>query len=507
MSVEKDEGQIQRREYTLEEALDIVGCGHYTNFLAFMGGLLTMSAMCMTQGMYYVLPAVGCEFQLDDAEKGFIASTVFIGSMLSATWWGFLVDCYGRRRVLLVTTFGAFLSILVGSLAPTASTLMVACFITGFMLGGVFGNPYVYVSEFVPARIRSNKLIIIAVVASFSNIFSPCIAWAVMEWDLHLHVAGYFYFSSWRLFLMLNGLPMIISFVILHFLPESPKYLLSKARPEEAIDSLSRVFAANYKRTKDDFPVFQLRVEMDDVSGPAQNKQSNGFVRFVLTLVLQIKELFTPPLLTFTVICSSMKFACIGLYSVIYLWVPDQSNRLLKYWKYHEDYDATLCEVMSEKGGGTSGKCFIDTEIYLVIISVGALYSVVCIAMTFLVRVVQLKMILGMNILLAATTCLVMLFFRSMPLTLLSLGFVVAILAASQPAVFGIIVHLFPTPLRATATSVCVVFGRLAVPIASYILGTSFRVYCNQAYYTLAAILAGIGIVCFLTPFKKKPSG
>lgn len=506
MSYKKDETNPSKREYTLEEALDVVGSGLYTNLLALTGGVMTLAAMATTQSMYFVLPAVRCELALGNAELGILGSIGFFGAMASASMFGFLVDMLGRRKILLITTIGTSACAIIGCFSPNTPTLMTFIFFTGFMLGGVFGNPYVYIGEFCAPSIRSKKLIIVAMVASLSNTFSPCAAWLMMWLDISVPIGGFLTFTSWRLFLIVNTLPMVISAVFLFFLPESPKYLLSKGRDAEAIQALSRVYALNHGLPKETFPVVRLRLDVDDTMGAANSKNSGGFINFLCSMYNQIKELFTPPLLIYTLICSAMKFAVIGLYSVIYLWLPEEANKLLKYSQSHVDYDVSLCDVMGTDGYNKWEKCETDAETYVVSICVGLIYSVLCLVMVYLVRIVQLKIILGCNIMVTALICFVMLFFRTLIPTLTSLGLMIAILAATQPAVYATVVHFFPTPLRATATAVCVVFGRLAVPIGSALFGAAFHSHCTLAYWSLAGILAIVAVICFLTPKKKEHS-
>lgn len=500
MTLPQDDGKVKKGEFTLVEALEIVGSGWYTNFLAVTGGLLTLAAMASMQSMFFILPAVRCELLIGAAELGLLGSISYLGSMLSASWFGFLVDLYGRRKILLITATGSSCGAILASLSPNIPTLMLFCFSTGVMLGGVLGNPYVYVSEFCPPKIRPDKLMIVSIVASIANIFSPCAAWLAMWLDISVPISGLLVFTSWRLYLIVNSFPMIVSTLLLLYLPESPKYLLSKSKTAAAIASLSRVYAANHRIPKETFPVVRLRLELEDTQG--ESKKPDGFFSFLCCMYHQVKELFSPSLWIYTVICSAMKFAVIGLYSVIYVWLPEETDRLLKYWEGHNTY-VTLCDVMAMTGYNKWGRCQPENQTYLVNISVGVVYSILCVVMIYAVRFFRLKTIIGSNILMTAVICLGSLMYQSLYPILTSLGLMVAILAASQPAVYASVVHFFPTPLRGTATAVCVVFGRLAVPIGSSLFGAAFHSHCFLAYSTLATILAVVAVICFMTPDKK----
>jgi hypothetical protein len=69
-------------------------------------------------------------------------------------------------------------------------------------------------------------------------------------------------FRPWRLFVILNAVPSIAAASILYFLPESPKFLFTNTREEEAVEVLRRMFTLNTGRNVEEYPVrlAQLRV-------------------------------------------------------------------------------------------------------------------------------------------------------------------------------------------------------------------------------------------------------
>jgi hypothetical protein len=62
-------------------------------------------------------------------------------------------------------------------------------------------------------------------------------------------------FRPWRLFVILNAVPSITAASILYFLPESPKFLFTNAREEEAVEVLRRMFTLNTGRNFEEYPV------------------------------------------------------------------------------------------------------------------------------------------------------------------------------------------------------------------------------------------------------------
>lgn len=62
-------------------------------------------------------------------------------------------------------------------------------------------------------------------------------------------------FRSWRVFVIVSSIPSIITTAILFFLPESPKFLFTMGKEEQAVNVLRHVYAVNTGRDTEDYPV------------------------------------------------------------------------------------------------------------------------------------------------------------------------------------------------------------------------------------------------------------
>lgn len=57
--------------------------------------------------------------------------------------------------------------------------------------------------------------------------------------------------QNWRILLLLNQIPGIIGLAIISFMPESPKFYLSKHRQEEAMEVMERCCRMNKGKDTD----------------------------------------------------------------------------------------------------------------------------------------------------------------------------------------------------------------------------------------------------------------
>lgn len=63
------------------------------------------------------------------------------------------------------------------------------------------------------------------------------------------------HFNSWRLLNLIFCLPCAISTCGLFFALESPKYLLSVGKEDEALEVLKTIFVINNKKSREEYPV------------------------------------------------------------------------------------------------------------------------------------------------------------------------------------------------------------------------------------------------------------
>lgn len=64
--------------------------------------ITAVGAVMETINMAYVLPAAKCDLNITMWEQGFLLSMSFYGCVLTAFFWGYLSDIWGRKKVLLL---------------------------------------------------------------------------------------------------------------------------------------------------------------------------------------------------------------------------------------------------------------------------------------------------------------------------------------------------------------------------------------------------------------------
>ncbi|MED6106328.1 trans-aconitate methyltransferase 2 [Stylosanthes scabra] len=174
------------------------------------------------------------EFKLESEPtvEGLIVAMSLIGATLVTTCSGAVADFLGRRPMLIISSVFYFLSSLVMLWSPNVYILLFARLLDGLGIGLAVTLVPLYISETAPPEIRGLLNTLPQFTGSTGMFLSYCMVFA-----MSLTKA-----PSWRLMLGVLWIPSLIYFVLtLFFLPESPRWLVTKGRMLEAKKVLQRL--------------------------------------------------------------------------------------------------------------------------------------------------------------------------------------------------------------------------------------------------------------------------
>ncbi|KAI3824233.1 hypothetical protein L1987_05683 [Smallanthus sonchifolius] len=167
------------------------------------------------------------EFHLETQPtiEGLIVAMSLIGATVITTFSGSVADAVGRRPMLVISSMFYFVSGLVMFWSPNVYVLLVARLLDGFGIGLAVTLVPLYISETAPSDIRG----LLNTFPQFTGSIGMCLAYT-MVFFMSLKSN-----ASWRLMLGVLSLPSVAYFIlVLFFLPESPRWLVSKGKMEEA---------------------------------------------------------------------------------------------------------------------------------------------------------------------------------------------------------------------------------------------------------------------------------
>lgn len=174
------------------------------------------------------------EFELESqpAIEGLVVAMSLIGATLITTCSGGIADWLGRRPLLIISSILYFLSGLVMLWSPNVYILLLARLLDGFGIGLAVTLVPVYISETAPPEIRGSLNTLPQFTGSGGMFLSYCMVFGMSLMDS----------PNWRLMLGVLSFPSFIYFLLtIFYLPESPRWLVSKGRMLEAKQVLQRL--------------------------------------------------------------------------------------------------------------------------------------------------------------------------------------------------------------------------------------------------------------------------
>ncbi|XP_022999635.1 monosaccharide-sensing protein 2-like [Cucurbita maxima] len=172
------------------------------------------------------------DMALKSSVEGLIVAISLIGATIITTCSGPVSDWVGRRPMLILSSLFYFLSGLIMLWSPNVFVLCIARLLDGFGIGLAVTLVPVYISETAPSDIRGLLNTLPQFTGSGGMFISYC-----MVFSMSLSVS-----PSWRLMLGVLSIPSVLYFILtVFFLPESPRWLVSKGKMLEAKKVLQRL--------------------------------------------------------------------------------------------------------------------------------------------------------------------------------------------------------------------------------------------------------------------------
>jgi putative MFS transporter len=179
----------------------------------------------------YVLPALIPLWQLRPTEIGALISIGYAGQVIGGLLSGWLADKYGRVPVMVGNIVLFSLMSFACILAQNYATLFTLRFVQGIGLGGEVPIANTYVSEFAKSKGRGRFVLM-------QQLMFPIGLTTV-------GLVGVFVVPllGWQWLFVLGGLPVLLALPMIRVLPESPRWLASRGRDDEADRVLTRIEA------------------------------------------------------------------------------------------------------------------------------------------------------------------------------------------------------------------------------------------------------------------------
>ncbi|MGB1993158.1 MAG: sugar porter family MFS transporter, partial [Flavobacteriaceae bacterium] len=214
-----------------------------TLFIAFvvsLGGFLFGFDAGIISG---VMSYVGPQFDLNDTQTGWVVSSPSFAAMIAMLIAGRLSDRIGRKKILLLVAFLYAFSAIASAFAVSYQTLYIARMLGGLAFGAALILAPTYIAEISTAENRG-KLVSIQQLNIVLGFFA---AFLSNYYFNQFNASGSQILNDenvWRWMLGVEFFPAIVYFILLFFVPKSPRWLYTQNQSDLAKDILERIHGA-----------------------------------------------------------------------------------------------------------------------------------------------------------------------------------------------------------------------------------------------------------------------
>lgn len=179
------------------------------------------------------LPFITSDFHLSALASGFVVSSILVGAMIGALGSGRLADRFGRRTVIIAAAFGFVLGAVLAGAAPSVGPLVVARLVLGLGIGAASALVPVFIAEVAPPASRGRLVAVNQLLITIGIVAAYAVGYAFTD------------SQNWRAMFLVGIIPAVGLGVGMLFMPESPRWLLSRGQEHRARAVLARVRPAD----------------------------------------------------------------------------------------------------------------------------------------------------------------------------------------------------------------------------------------------------------------------
>ncbi|MEO8720607.1 MAG: sugar porter family MFS transporter [Ginsengibacter sp.] len=410
-----------------------------TSGVAALGGLLFGFDTAIISG---TIPYITKYFSMDEYMIGWSVSSILIGCAVGAMFAGKIADRYGRRFSLMVCAILFAISGIGAGMSHQLSLFILFRLIGGLGVGAAAMVSPMYIAEIAPAKWRGRlvagyqmAIVIGILVAYFTNYL--------------LNNLGE---NSWRWMFASQTVPSILFFLLLLWVPETPRWLIMKGKKQEARDILEKISSG--------LPVDE---ELMEIEKSFYHKQR-------ITLKLLLTENYRPVLFIGIMIAVFQQIT--GINSIIY-YAP---------------------VIFTETGISSSSSLF--QTIIIGVVNVASTF----VAIGLVDKIGRRKLLLIGSVLMglsltAVGLCFHYQYFDNYLVLVFMLLYVASFGATMGAVVWVYLSEIFPNLIRSLALSIATLSLWLAdfavtlsFPIMTKHLGVSVTMFCYAIFCSLAFI-------------------
>ncbi|XP_070136155.1 putative transporter SVOPL isoform X1 [Drosophila bipectinata] len=477
-------------ESDIDTALLTIGYGCGQLIILAVSFATTMFSVTESMGIGYVIVRTSCEWSTSREEKTFMASALLGGMVASGFFLGFLADRYGRKFTIRASLVGALIFSFVTALMPNQYAFSTTRIVVGLFLSGSASLAIGFLIEFHAPRWRPKVSMLVSFAVGFALVSCPLFAMMLLPQNVSVKVTDNYVLQDWRFLVMTLALPGIVALISISFVPETPYFLLSAGRMEEAIESLKWVAKMNGKMWDD------LKIELT----PLHRDTLLENMSVCKELFYETFRLFRPPFTCRFVGCLLILFGVFFNSVGMGVWYPIIRNTP------DTGKPQRLCDnpAITGKGNHSSSDedkaCNDQFTNFHDPIFYGCAYLVFYAVATVLVLFIPRRYVMALHIGTGAILGFTLNFVTDPLAVLLCFTGQISVPGVLVSLSSSVMVDLLPVHMRGKALCLGRSLARLGSVVGSILVGLVMKVSCNITINIFVVYLAFCTVVCLLLP-------
>lgn len=386
------------------------------------------------------LPLFAATREISPLMSGLLGASALIGLFLGASFFGWLSDKIGRRKLFIADMIAIVVLSLVQVGVESAAALFVIRLLLGIAVGADYAVGPTVIAEFSPKKYRAALLASGPAVWTIGYVASFVVGSAMADASP----------DSWRWMLVSGAVPAIVLVFIRLGIPESPRWLVEKGRLDEALAV--------------------IRKHIDPNATMADITQAGLFSPTKAKKEKPLRLLFEPFHRRRLAFVCLFWFCQVVPYFAVFTFLP------------------SILESLS------TGSSFTQTLTVNVFLLIGGALGVYAIG-----RVGRRPYALvSFTVLVLSTAGLGL--WAAAPLWYIVICFALFALVSSAMSSLDIVypTELFPTEIRGTAMGIAVAFSRIGAAVGTFLLPIGMDTWGVQSVTLITAAIAGVGFFACL---------
>lgn len=219
----------------------------FLSVVAAMGGFLFGYDTAVISG---TIAQVSQLFELDALQQGWYVGCALVGSIVGVLFAGILSDKFGRKLTMIISASLFSVSALGCAVCADFTQLVLYRIIGGVGVGVVSIVSPLYISEVAVAKYRGRLVSLYQLAVTIGFLGAYLVNYQLLTWSEAGALSGaplldkIFISEVWRGMLGMETIPALMFFIIIFFIPESPRWLIVRGQENRAMNILERIYGS-----------------------------------------------------------------------------------------------------------------------------------------------------------------------------------------------------------------------------------------------------------------------